>query len=118
MGLGPDHGSSPSRPGSTSRTPKRHRMATSLRSRPANRPPGKHLASEGNRTSSPAPEKGSLAASRRLLSLEEAAGLLGLSVHSLRRLVWDGTLPAIRLTRRVQVDLRDLERLIERAKSR
>ena len=42
-----------------------------------------------------------------LHSFDEAAGLLGLSVHSLRRLIWAGTLPGVRVTRRVQVDLRD-----------
>ena len=94
-------------------------MATTGRPGPAKQPPHKDLTPTGSRTSSPgAPEKSPLGSGRRLLSLDEAATLLGLSVRSLRRLIWDGTLPAIRLTRRVQVDLRDLERLIERAKSR
>ena len=122
MGTGPDHGNSPSGPDqkpSASRTPERHRMDTNGSPGPAKRPPPKNLTPTGSRTSSPgAPEKGSLAPGRRLLSLDEAAGLLGLSVHSLRRLIWAGTLPAVRVTRRVQVDLRDLERLIERAKTR
>jgi excisionase family DNA binding protein len=55
---------------------------------------------------------------RRLLTLVEAADLLGVSVASVRRLIWRGDLPTVRLTRRVQVDGRDLERLIERAKAR
>jgi len=55
-------------------------------------------------------------ATRRLLTLDEAAELLGLSVISLRRMIWDGRLRAVRLTRRVQVDARDLDRLIEDAK--
>jgi excisionase family DNA binding protein len=55
---------------------------------------------------------------RRLLTLQEAARLLGLSTHSVRRLIWQGRLPVIRLTRRIQVDVRDLERLIEQAKDR
>lgn len=99
--------------------PERHRMDTTGTPGPAKRPRQKELTATGPRTRSPgAPEKGSLAPGRLLLSLDEAAGLLGLSVHSLRRLIWAGTLPAVRVTRRVQVDLRDLERLIERAKSR
>lgn len=55
---------------------------------------------------------------RRLLTLEEAARFLGISTYSVRRLIWDGQLPAVRLTRRVQLDLRDLERLIEQKKDR
>lgn len=99
--------------------PNRHRMDTTGTPGSAKRPPHRDLTPAGTRTSSPGvPEKGPLAPGRRLFSLDEAAGLLGLSVHSLRRLVWDGTLPAVRLTRRVQVDLRDLERLIERVKGR
>ena len=42
--------------------------------------------------------------------------MLGLSVASVRRLIWDGKLRAVRLTRRVQVDVRDLDRLVDTAK--
>ena len=55
---------------------------------------------------------------QRLIGLQEAARLLGLSVGSVRRLIWQGRLPVVRLTRRIQVDLRDVERLIEQAKDR
>ncbi len=55
---------------------------------------------------------------RRLLTLAEAAELLGLSVASIRRLVWAGKLPVVRLTRRIQIDTRDLERLIQHTKDR
>jgi len=48
----------------------------------------------------------------------KAATILGLSVASVRRLIWTGKLPVLRLTRRLQVDVRDLERLIEQAKDR
>ena len=54
--------------------------------------------------------------SRRLLSLKEAAQTLGMSVASTRRLIWAGELPVIRLTRRIQVDVRDLDKLIDRRK--
>jgi excisionase family DNA binding protein len=53
-----------------------------------------------------------------LVSLAEAAELLGLSVASIRRLVRAGTLPAVRLTRRLQVDVQDVDRLVEQAKDR
>ena len=72
-----------------------------------------------HRISSPGvPSKGSLGQTRRLLSLKEAAAVLGTSPATLRRLIWTGKLPAVRLTRRIQVDLRDLERLIAAAKAR
>jgi excisionase family DNA binding protein len=54
--------------------------------------------------------------SRRLVSVAEAAEVLGLSVASIRRLVRTGTLPAVRLTRRLRIDVRDLDRLVEQAK--
>ena len=77
------------------------------------------LAGTEHRTTNPvAPRRDSMAPGRRLLSLEEAASVLGLSPYSVRRLIWDGKLPAVRLTRRVQVDLRDVEKLIEQAKDR
>ena len=64
------------------------------------------------------PEGGSQGVGRRLLTLGEAAQVLGLSPCSVRRLIWAGKLPAVRLTRRIQVDLRDVERLIEQTKDR
>ncbi len=53
-----------------------------------------------------------------LLTVQEAARILGTSTATIRRLVWAGKLPVVRLTRRVQIDTRDLERLIERVKDR
>jgi len=50
--------------------------------------------------------------------LKEAAVVLGVSVATVRRLAWSGTLPTVRLTRRLQVDIHDLDRLIERTKER
>ena len=64
------------------------------------------------------PEGASPRAGRRLLTLPEVAEVLGLSPYSVRRLIWTGKLPRVRLTRRIQIDLRDLERLIERTKDR
>ncbi len=55
---------------------------------------------------------------RRLLNLKEAAAVLGVSTASIRRLVSTGKVPAVRLTRRIHVDARDLDRLIEQAKDR
>jgi predicted DNA-binding transcriptional regulator AlpA len=54
--------------------------------------------------------------SRRLISLAETAQALGMSPASVRRLVWQGQLRTVRITRRLQFDLRDIEALIERSK--
>lgn len=67
-------------------------------------------------TSPVPPPKGSPGQARRLVSLQEAAGVLGVSVATLRRLIWAGKLPVVRLTRRLQIDVRDLDRLVERGK--
>jgi hypothetical protein len=56
--------------------------------------------------------------SRRLVSLADAAEILGMSVASVRRLVWRGKLQNVKLNRRVLVDVRDVEKLIEQSKAR
>jgi excisionase family DNA binding protein len=53
---------------------------------------------------------------RRLLSLKDAAIELGVSTATMRRLISTGRLPAVRLTRRLQIDVRDLDRLIQQGK--
>lgn len=52
----------------------------------------------------------------RLVSLPETAQTLGMSPASVRRLIWQGRLRPVRITRRIQFDLRDIEALIERSK--
>lgn len=77
------------------------------------------VASTGRPTRRPAvPLDQHSSRSRRLVSLVDAAEVLGMSVASIRRLVWDGKLHIVKLNRRVLVDLRDIERLIEEAKDR
>jgi excisionase family DNA binding protein len=56
-------------------------------------------------------------AARRLLTLREAADVLSLSVASVRRLVWTGRLRFVRLNRRIRIDVHDLDRLIQEAKT-
>jgi excisionase family DNA binding protein len=57
-------------------------------------------------------------ANRRLLSPTEAATYLGLtSRFAIYRLVSNGKLPAVRLANKVRIDLHDLHRIIEGAKS-
>ncbi len=80
---------------------------------------GRVLAGLEPRTVSPvlAP-KGFACQAPRLLSLKEAAAMLGLSPASMRRLIWTRKLPAVRILRRIQLDTRDLDRLIEQSKER
>lgn len=56
--------------------------------------------------------KQSTSTSPRLLTIEMAADALACSTKSVRRLVWDGKLPSVRLGTRLRIDLRDLERFI------
>jgi excisionase family DNA binding protein len=71
------------------------------------------------RIPSPGPvPKGSASPARRLLTLTEAAEVLGVAPYSVRRLIWTGKLPAVRILRRIQIDTKDLEQLIERSKDR
>jgi excisionase family DNA binding protein len=53
---------------------------------------------------------------RRLLTLQETAELLAISVGSARRLIAAGELAVVRFNRRLLVDAQDLETFIQRAK--
>ena len=53
---------------------------------------------------------------KRLYSIPEAATYLGRSVWSVRELIWNGSLPSVRMGRRVHLDIIDLDRWIERNK--
>ena len=56
----------------------------------------------------------------RLMPLREAAAELGLSLWSLRRLIWEGELPVVRFRRgrKLFVDRRDVDRFVEEHKGR
>ncbi len=49
---------------------------------------------------------------RRLLSVSEAATYLGLTPHGVRRLVWGGELPSVRVGRFVRIDRADLDAFV------
>ena len=53
---------------------------------------------------------------KRLYTLQEAATYLGRAVWAMRRLIWNGDLPSVRVHRRVHVDLLDMEQFIEQHK--
>jgi len=56
---------------------------------------------------------------KRLYTLKEAARYLGRSESSMRELVWDGKIPAVRAkgTRKIFLDVVDLTEYIDRNKS-
>ncbi len=52
----------------------------------------------------------------RLFSLKRAAEYLGISYWTIRDYIFRGELPSVRLGRRVLVDVRDLDALVEKYK--
>jgi len=67
-----------------------------------------------SRTSARFPPK----VTKRLYSIQEAADYLALSSWTVRELVWQGTLPHVRLGRRILLDIHDLDALIAHHKIR
>jgi excisionase family DNA binding protein len=53
---------------------------------------------------------------KRLYSVPEAAEYLGRSAWSIRELIWNGSIPCVRMGRRVHLDIIDLDNWIERNK--
>ena len=53
---------------------------------------------------------------KRLYSIPEAAEYLGRSIWSIRELIWNGSIPSVRMGRRVHLDIIDLDQWIERNK--
>jgi excisionase family DNA binding protein len=54
---------------------------------------------------------------KRLYSIPEAGEYLGRTAWAVRHLIWNEVLPSVRIGRRVQVDVADLDALIERSKN-
>ncbi len=55
---------------------------------------------------------------RRLLSVKESALYLGVSPWKMRSLGWGGAVPEVNIGRRTLFDREDLDRFIERSKTR
>lgn len=53
---------------------------------------------------------------KRLYSIDEAAEYLGRSTHALWNLIYRGKVPIVKIDRRTQLDVRDLDKLIEERK--
>ncbi len=51
--------------------------------------------------------------SRRYYDIADVARYLGLSPWTVRRLIWSGKLPAIRLNRALRIDIRDVDGMME-----
>jgi hypothetical protein len=52
----------------------------------------------------------------RLLSIEQAGEFLSRSAHSVRHLIKAGKLPKVKIDGRIFLDIRDLDRIIEKSK--
>jgi excisionase family DNA binding protein len=59
-----------------------------------------------------------LAALPRLLTLKAVAAELGLPVWTLRKALWNGELPQVRLGKSIRIDRNDLEAWLARLKVR
>jgi len=55
---------------------------------------------------------------KRLYSVKEASEYLGRSVNGVRELVWSGKIRYVKIDRRVQIAIEDLNDLIEKSKTR
>jgi excisionase family DNA binding protein len=49
----------------------------------------------------------------RLLTVEQAASYMGRSEEAMQHMIASGKIPAVRIDRRVFIDMRDLDKLIE-----
>jgi excisionase family DNA binding protein len=55
--------------------------------------------------------------SRRLYDIQAVADYLGTSSWTVREMIWRGDLPCVRIGRRQYLDIRDVDRFIEQAKT-
>lgn len=55
---------------------------------------------------------------KRLLTIKEAGIYLGRSEWSVRELIWAGSLPSVKVGRRIHLDIYDLDKWIEAHKTR
>jgi excisionase family DNA binding protein len=65
---------------------------------------------------SPSEVSSAIRVSPRLLTVKQAAQYLSTSAWAMRTLGWSGTIPPVRIGRRVLFDVRDLDRYVDAAK--
>ncbi len=63
-----------------------------------------------------APRQNSVPVRPRLLNIHQAGEYLSLSPWTIREMIWRGELPEVRMGRRLLVDQRDLDALVDRNK--
>ena len=56
--------------------------------------------------------------SRRLYDIQAVGAYLGISPWTVREMIWRGDLPCVRIGRRQYLDIKDVDQLIEQAKTR
>ena len=54
---------------------------------------------------------------RRLYTVEESAVYMGRTLEAMQHMIFAGKIPTVRMDRRVFIDVRDLDRLIENSKA-
>jgi hypothetical protein len=64
-----------------------------------------------------ASELGGMAVKRRLFTVDEAATYMGRTEEAMQHMIAGGKIPTVRIDRRVFVDVRDLDRLIDKYKA-
>ena len=63
------------------------------------------------------PKRGAERPIKRLYTIQEAGDYLGRSVGAVREMIYSGKIPEVRIDRRVQVDVHDLDVIIEQSKT-
>lgn len=53
---------------------------------------------------------------KRLYNIEEASIYLGRTPNAIRQMIWDGKIPIVRDTKRILLDVKDMDTWIERSK--
>jgi len=53
---------------------------------------------------------------KRLYNIEEASIYLGRTPNAIRQMIWDGKIPIVRDTKRILLDVKDMDLWIEQSK--
>ena len=53
---------------------------------------------------------------KRLYNVDEASIYLGRTPNAIRQMIWDGKIPIVRDTKRILLDVKDMDAWIERSK--
>jgi hypothetical protein len=53
---------------------------------------------------------------KRLYSVRDSSGYLCLGIHGVRKLIWDGKVPVVKIGRKMFIDIQDLETFVSKNK--